>query len=251
MPRAAAQIEDIHISACSTGGQAALEENRAAWLEAFPGLKTLWAYDGSAPHEGKSHLADWARATKGPADRLELTEKRSREHVGVWDRVGGYRDGSAPLATMRDKQHAADGRFDSWMSGARRPTGSDDPALVADYRTYRSLSQRSDLPATEREGFRVKAEQLLRLRYFEGAVRREIDRHYGADIAKGLRALGLSAPRFAALSYREALAQIDAFERAHAARGGAYSADMAKAREILADIRSLDWARIEAGWCRH
>ena len=251
MPRAAAQIEDIHISACSTGGQAALAENREAWVESFPSLKTLWAYDGSAPHEGKSHLADWARATKGDADRLALTDKRATENVGVWDRVSGYRDGSEPLAVMRTKQNGADARFDGWMSGARRAAGSDDPALVADYRTYRSLSQRSDLPKAERDAFERKADQLLRLRYFEGAVRRELDRNHGADVAKGFRKLGLPAPRLSSLSFRDALAAIDKFERACAARGDSYDADVAKAREILNDIRSLDAARIQVRWCRH
>ncbi|MBN9166014.1 MAG: hypothetical protein J0I07_34010, partial [Myxococcales bacterium] len=94
MPRAAAQIEDIHISACSTGMQGAIDENRAAWVAAFPNLKTLWAYNGSAPLEGGGHLGEWARATRGRATNLELSPSRAKEHVGVWDRSSGYRDGT-------------------------------------------------------------------------------------------------------------------------------------------------------------
>lgn len=251
MPRAAAQIEDIHISACSTGGQAALAENRASWLEAFPSLKTFWAYDGAAPHEGGAHLSDWARATKGATDRLALTADRAKGHVAVWDRVGGYRDGNEPLAAMRVKQQQADGRFDAWMTGARTPAGSEDPALVADYRTYRALAGRSDLPKSERDACWTKAEQLLRLRYFDGGVRREIERAYGPTIAKGFEALGLAPPRIGALSHREVLAQIDAFEQAASARAESYDADVAHAREILTDLRALEWSRIPASWCRH
>lgn len=61
----------------------------------------------------------------------------------------------------------------------------------------------------------------------------------------------MTAPQLAKLGYREALAKIESFERACAARDVSSSEAIAEARAILADIRSLDWARIPARWCRH
>lgn len=249
MPRAAAQIEDVHISACTTGKQAALDENRAAWIKAFPNLKTIWAYDGSAPREGGGHLADWTRATEGPATRLELSESRARGHVGVWDRTSGYRDGSGPLEEARARQATADARFDAWMSGARRSCGSDDPALVQDYRTYKALAARSDLPDAERAALDEKAEALLRARYYDGAVRRELARAYGEQLARAFQAVGLPPLSLATASRGESASRLAAFEEA--ASRGAPSADVLRAVEISAAIRALDSDLIPARWCTH
>ena len=250
MPRAAAQIEDIHISACSTGGQAALDGNREAWVAAFPNLKTLWAYNGSAPLEGGRHLAEWARATQGRATNLELSPSRAREHVGVWDRSSGYRDGSGPLEKARARQATADARFDAWMSGERRANGSDDPALVEDYRTYKALSTRSDLPPAESFELGAKADALLRVRYYDGAVRRELEREYGGMLAKAFREVGLPPLRLATTSRSESAARLAAFEEAAASRG-APSAEMMRALEISMAIRNLDSDVIPTRWCTH
>lgn len=249
MPCAAAQIEDIHISACSTGMQGAIDENRAAWVAAFPNLKTLWAYNGSAPLEGGGHLGEWARATRGRATNLELSPSRAKEHVGVWDRSSGYRDGSEPLEKARARQATADVRFDAWVSGARRANGSDDPALVEDYRTYKALYGRSDLHLSERSDLGAKAETLLRVRYYDGAVRRGLEREYGAVLAKAFREVGLPPLSLATTSRSESIARLAAFEAA--ASRTAPSAETMRAIEISMAIRNLDSDVIPTRWCTH
>jgi hypothetical protein len=251
MPRAAAHVEDVHLSACSTGGQAALADRRAEWLAAFPNLRTIWGYDGAAPEAGGGHLADWAMATRGRTDRLALTPSRAREHVALWDRTSGYRDGAEPLARVRARALVADGRFEDWVSGARRPRGADDAALVADYRTYQALSKRSDVPPAEREDAWERAETLLRVRYFEPAIGRAIDRELGEAIESGYRALGRTPPTFAGRSLADAIRQIDEFEQALARANVSSDPSVSRTRELLAGVRSLHRGTIPHRWCRH
>src|SRR5262249_1723491 len=64
MPKAAAQVEDLHLAACYCGGKSDLEK----WLGIFPHLLTIWAYSGSAPGSASgaaAHLSLWDRATRG------------------------------------------------------------------------------------------------------------------------------------------------------------------------------------------
>jgi hypothetical protein len=101
MPRAAAHIEDVMISACSSGfvGADATDQRDsfALWKTAFPNLKTAWAY-GSAKADYHSptsqqaimHIQAWEHATRGRAQSLDATralyeyfDEVRRENPGV------------------------------------------------------------------------------------------------------------------------------------------------------------------------
>lgn len=89
MPRAAAQVEDVMLSACSSGydreragsSRVALE----SWREHFPNLKTAWGYGGDSDYHSptgevaNAHLAAWEKATRGRADSLHA--RRDLQHV--------------------------------------------------------------------------------------------------------------------------------------------------------------------------
>ena len=154
-PKAAAQVEDLMIAACYSGGESNMENYRAM----FPNLKTAWAYDGSAPGSVSGaipHILRWEKATRGPtADALKRTlaeGTRKGENVAVWTVTKGYNNGQ-PQMSLEDARKAwADGKdiVAGFQSGA---TVVDDPQsgpLRQHYNAIQRMLGRSDLPADER-----------------------------------------------------------------------------------------------------
>ena len=69
MPKAAAQVEDLYVAACYNGNEPSMD----AWRAAFPNLKTMAAYTGSAPGAfvgSTAHMARWEQATRGEVETL-------------------------------------------------------------------------------------------------------------------------------------------------------------------------------------
>jgi len=79
MPRAAARIEDVMISACSSGFDGASATGArfplSAWKDMFPSLKTAWGYgnEHTSPTGAQAigHIAAWANATRGRVQSLD------------------------------------------------------------------------------------------------------------------------------------------------------------------------------------
>lgn len=106
MPRAAAQIEDVMLSACNSG-----HENPpagvaiGAWAESFPNLKTVWAYAGPEPERSRSptgdgaleHIEAWELATRG---RQEHVNARRAIHAVGDGRSAGF-DGNVSVWTPK------------------------------------------------------------------------------------------------------------------------------------------------------
>lgn len=112
MPRAAGAVHDVMLSACNSGhraGESAFRVGIEAWGEAFPNLRTVWAYAG--PTDGHSptgtvalvHLAAWEAETRRHPEHLSPSRAIARENGGhaagyernvvVWER---RRDPPAP-----------------------------------------------------------------------------------------------------------------------------------------------------------
>ena len=109
MPRAAAQIEDVMLSACSTGfedepGKVPL----TSWKEHFPNLKTAWGYgrsDDVHSPTGKGavkHVKGWEQATRGRKEHLSPRAAIARanegpagheRNVSIWTVRQGYVQG--------------------------------------------------------------------------------------------------------------------------------------------------------------
>jgi hypothetical protein len=79
LPAAAAQIEDVMISACSSGYDGANAQGRAElsdWSRHFPNLKTAWGYASPDEHHSPSgpqaamHIGAWEVATRGRTTEL-------------------------------------------------------------------------------------------------------------------------------------------------------------------------------------
>ena len=96
MPRAAAQIEDIMISACASGfdvSEASGGVALSAWRDHFPSLKTVWGYGGEREFHSPTgrtaleHIEAWEIATRG---RNEELHARSALQVASGGRPVGY-----------------------------------------------------------------------------------------------------------------------------------------------------------------
>jgi hypothetical protein len=247
MPKAAAQVEDIHISACSSSGQLAVPSRREAWTVAFPNLRTMWAYNGQAVGY-EHHFRAWIAATARSADRLTLRDDLAAQNVVVWSRGGGFLAAGGALETLRTREASARARFDAFVSGARRPSSPSDPEIVEDYRSYKALSNRPDVPAGERNAFDDRAQALLRARYFETGVRTEFAREHRAAIAAGYAAIGEQAPDFARMSLAETRREAERFAAASTSK---HAREAMTLRALLDRFAGLDRDAIPERWCRH
>jgi hypothetical protein len=117
MPKAAAQIEDVMLSACSTGYDAEPDKvSLGEWKQCFPNLKSAWGYATESDYHSPtgnhaiSHITAWREATQGRATDVDgsravreayarhraewgSTPAFAAENVSVWTASQGYRKG--------------------------------------------------------------------------------------------------------------------------------------------------------------
>ena len=122
MPTAAGKLEDIHLSACSSGDSRELKRLRSI----FPNLTTIWAYDTSAPGSysgATTHLSRWDKATRGSTlelNRIIAAKTRKGDNVVVWSKNGGYQSKvSSALRDLLRRIQAAEPTFQAYFLGDR------------------------------------------------------------------------------------------------------------------------------------
>ena len=251
MPAAAAQVEDLHLSACYCAGQA----NVTLFQSAFPNMQTAWLYEGSAPgaHSGATiHQRAWERATRGRVSNLGIGvagTSRKSQNVAVWSRVGGYQQPSTQtLAEARAAFAASSGVFDPYFRGDRAVSNPQTGELRDHYNNVQALLQRSDLPASERPGLEQQRDQTIRLLYY-GHVRERFASEYRARLEAGYAALGQTTPDFARMSRADAMASIRSLRRDINARGTGAPRAARQALDLLeSGLRDLDPARVPQHW---
>lgn len=244
MPHAASQIEDVHISACSSSGNA---NASSAWRDAFPNAKSIWGYNGSAPSPATHHLLAWAQMTKGRGELPRIPESLGHEKVATWTKSRGYEDRGVPFATLVGQVKEARERFDLWMNGSvvahpHRTQAEDDFRALVDYANRPGIAP-DDKTRASRE-----AACLLRLRYY-GSVRTEFATRDAKAITEGYRSLGLAVPDFAKLSRQDALSAIAKFESEAARRSPMPAACLVLAPR-LRGFASLDPNVVPNQWCQ-
>jgi hypothetical protein len=218
MPTAARAVEDLHMSACSSGGERDMDRLRAI----FPQVKTIWAYSSSAPgaYSGAmTHLSRWERATRGTRanlDRQIAASTRKGENVAVWTTSHGYQDGSTPqpLDTVKQRAAASQGVLADYLSGKAKVDNPGNGPLRDYYNAVIRVLQRRELPDAERPAFEAQRDQTIRLLYFTKAVAPKFAAHYPTAIREGYAAVGMPAPDFAKLSREEAMTAIAAYGEA-------------------------------------
>jgi hypothetical protein len=243
MPAAARQIEDIHLSGCFTQQQV---NQPAKWTAVFPNLKTLWGYGGFAPAAPIGHLSDWESATRGRTDQLGERFMAAHGTATAWSLRGGIANAGSSLEERRDLVADVDRDFAAFFSGDRPINEPHQADADRAYGAYRTLSAHSGATAAERATSSQRADQMLRLRFYEHGVRTEFSEKYGGLVSRAFERLGLPHANLGTLSRKEALAAIADFtERA----AGQSDPDVARAARALDALAKLDPTVIEAGWC--
>mgnify|MGYP001090094170 CR=1 FL=1 len=241
MPRAASQVEDIHLSGCFTAGQVL---DKDVWKGAFPNLKTMWGYSKFAPAAPVGHLQAWEARTRG---RAAHDPARGTPGVATWSERSGIREPGVTLEGLKQAAAEADRRFSAHFSGEIRVSTPHDRGAEDDYAAYRRLASHPNLSKEERATYEQKAEILLRVRFYESSIRGELDKAHGPELARAFRAVGLPPVDFAKLSRREALEAIDRFER-RLATMPTRTPDLDRAAAVLHGVRMLDPKVIPQGW---
>ena len=251
LPRAAAGVEDLCIAACYNGGEATV----AAWREVFPQVRTVWAYNGSAPGTfsgATAHLARWEKATRGPVDVLAADRARGLrkgENVAVWSRRDGYQTATVRESTadLRTRYTGAQPLVARYFEGQERVRDTQRGPLREHYNTVQALLGRPEVSALERVSLERARDQTLRLLFYGNVATRFQDTHH-ARLARGFEALGRRAPDFSQLSRAEALARIQSFG-AELSRRQPPPLDAQRLWPLLTDgLRELGRAHIPDNW---
>lgn len=216
MPTAAGKVEDLHISACYSGG----EEKRAMYREIFPNAKTIWAYSGSAPGAGSGavvHQAAWERATRGQGvDVAEVAEGMKSRGVRKADVIYATRtEASAgigpPLAELKAPVDAGDPVFARHFTGQAVQANPQTGPLRDYYNGVQRLLQHPDLKGDERKAVEARRDQTIRTLFYSSAIAPRFADSNEYQIKEGYGALGLPVPDFAKLTRAEAMESITLF----------------------------------------
>lgn len=144
----------------------------AKWVEGFPNLKTMWGYAGFSPLAPTGHLTQWERLTRGRADHLSDSSVRQSTAAVAWSARGGVVLPGATAGDLGAARALADLRFEEFLSGATPVKTPDDERARHTYSTYRVLSRHPDTPRDERAKLAARADQMVRIRFYETAVER-------------------------------------------------------------------------------
>jgi hypothetical protein len=250
MPRAAAQIEDLNISACYSGGTS----SQRTYKEIFPNMKTLWAYSGSAPGTGSGavqHQAAWERATRGDgtpedaAQRLKDRGMRKAENIFTSSGDNVVYQGPA-LSDLQQAVRDGEPAFERHFTGQERVTNAQTGPLRDYYNQLQRLLQHPDLSSWSREDVATRRDQTIRTLFYDTNVAPRFAQTYRSDLAAGYRALGMQVPDFAQLSRGEARQAIEQY-RDRLAQGGGNAATE-RTLQLLNGLYNLDTQVIPENW---
>lgn len=252
MPRAARSVQDLHLSACYSGGLPLMEKYRGM----FPNVKTIWAYTGSAPgsYSGATgHLSRWDTATRGDKaslDRAIAEGTRKGENVAVWSQSLGYVDGRppTPLADVRAEVTQGESTFTNFSSGQQKVENPQSGPLREYYNSVQRLLQHPELPASERPQLEARRDATIRLLYYSKTVSGRFQEAHGPAIRDGFSAVGMTPPDFKSLSRADALAQIRQFEEKVNAANPKPAAATRLLPLLTEGLRDLSPSRIPEAW---
>lgn len=239
MPKAAAQVEDIAISACYCGGESSILK----WKEGFPNAKTVLAYSdkspsGSTATGARAHLARWDTATRGDVDALTPEKFKGLEkdqNIATWSVKHGYLTPGAKekIAVVQQRVDDFQPSYQQIFKGTQ---ASGEAALRPHYNDLQDLKNRPQTTDAERAKLDARIEVTFRLMKYD-KVKVNFQKAHGAELKKAAQELGLTAPDFSRLSRKDALAKVADFEKA-AAKSSSPTVKEAL-RKLTAGLRDL------------
>ena len=214
-PKAAGQVEDVLLAACYSGGQNTMKTYRGL----FPNLKTIWAYDGSAPgaYSGAvPHIMRWERGTAGNTadalDRDSAKHTRKGENVATWTTTQGYDNGleSKPIAQAMHAYRVSGRVVEAFRTGNRVVENTQQGDLRDHYNNIQRLLSRNDITADQRTEMEGQRDFVIRLIYFKNVKKFFQDVH-SDTINTGFSDLGMTPPDFSKMSRKEAFDKVKEF----------------------------------------
>ncbi len=239
MPKAAAQVQDIGISACFCGG----ESDLLKWKSAFPNVKTVTAYDGFSPSVAtgsKGFLKKWEKATRGDVDTLKpeaFNGTNKAENIATWTLKNGY-----VVAGGKEKPEIVKGRIDTFQNDERAKYMSGEKtsatSLQAYYTDLQDLANRPTTSAADKTALQAEIEVMVRLRHYK-SIAPKFDAANKAALKDGFEAVGMKTPNFGKLTRAEAMKKIGELETKVNATSPAPAA-ATEALRLLKGLASLD-----------
>jgi len=215
MPRAAGQIEDLHVAACYSG----LAGKVRQWREVFPSLRTFWGYAAFAPsgRAAARHLLLWERGTRGTDEALSPGAARGTlrgDNVAVWTAARGYESLQPPPALdgVRTEWRLHQRTVAAYARGDREVGDPHVGELRAAYADLQTLLGHPALPPEEARALDAQRAVLFRLLFFRESVAPRFLHEHAAELREGFLALGMRVPDYGAYERRRLLAIVDEVE---------------------------------------
>lgn len=251
-PQAAGQVQDLMMAACYSGGQHTMEKYQTM----FPNLRSVWAYDGSAPGSYSGavpHILRWEKATRNSdgdnMSRNLATGTRKGENVAVWTATKGYNNGKelGPIETDRAAYDASHANLAAFVSGENAVTDSQTGPLREHYNSIQRMLGRNDLPASERTTLSAERDLVIRLLYYKN-VGTMFQTTYKTDINAAFQKAGLPAADFSTLSRKDAIAKINELEAKLATTPGVPASTTNFVARMHSALIDLNPAHVPAAW---
>jgi hypothetical protein len=236
-PKAAGQVEHLHVSACHEGGEITMEKY---YLKAFPNVRTIWGYAGVCPSKGRalSAMETWEAATEEPG----VKNLPKQAGVATWGE-GGYQGKESALEEVLARLDELQSVFEGYFNGTKTDSNPEAGELTDYYRMLSRVVGRPGLEDAERERLSDQKQVALRLRFYLN-VRKHFMSVHGKTIQEGYDAIKLTMPNYATLSRKDALKAIKDF-----ALAAGSNAPAAKALELLENgLQNLNPKMIPYGW---
>lgn len=212
MPKAAGQIEDLHLGACNSG----FKTNNQVFKSIFPNLKTFWGYTNAGPKAGQNanDLKSWENATRGRANQLKRETfikgpNPSSSNLAV-SSAAGYQ-------AKPDKRNAADyALYDLVSQGLSGDVPlSPNPYAGPIYDAYQEIQSRQNQnPTPEQQKAYVALKSRAQLMRSYGTVSANFDKAFGEEMGTAFQTAGLPAPEFGRLNRADTLQTIRNFKQA-------------------------------------
>lgn len=245
MPKGAAQVEDLHLAGCYTGGYQAEER----WRAILSGVQTIWGYQHSSPVAGASNgqQTEWEAQSRGRVGILDRTRARGSlaEEVTVWSQQGGHvtKDGEVALSEVKDGVAAKKSAYEDAFSG-KKVFDPHSGALREYYNALNNLANHPDASDAERADAKDKIERTIRLLYFKDVAKGWAGENKEV-IDKGYAATKLTKPDFSKMDRPQALKAIDEYMKA---TEGSKDKDVLALRAEMTALHDLDPAKLKKSW---
>lgn len=251
LPKAAAQIEDIHIGACNTG----FRVNSEIFQANFPQLKTFWAYVHTAPSQATgspAHMRRWEKLTRGDTSALSREQAAQGfgvsshpENIVVWTRENGYQSNEKAIRLSESELQQAVERY---LSGEAESTNPGSGFLKEVYDQLQSV-RGNTTDEKDLKRYDALIDRALKLRYYP-QVASNFQSLFGPELKEVCKDLALNPVDFSKMGRREALLASTRLQTALKAQeaGEGLSPTQAKMQVLLAALDDLSPALMAEEW---